>query len=136
MWSPSDLPDPGRHRPSRARRGRGRHRRVRPRGRRRQAAARLGRRERRGGVQRPAGRRAGLRKAVVHVPDAGSRLAKAALKRSGTLGAAVARTRDWVNAAPNELRPPQFADSVAAAAAEASLDVTVLDEKALAKGGY
>jgi leucyl aminopeptidase len=83
-----------------------------------------------------AGRRDAVRKALVHVPDAGSRLAKTALKRSGTVAAAVTRTRDWINTAPNELRPPQFADAVAAAAAEVALKVTVLDEKALAKQGY
>ncbi len=52
------------------------------------------------------------------------------------VAAAVARTRDWVNTAPNELRPPTFADEVAQAAAEAGLEVEVLDEKALKKGGY
>ncbi|HTJ39680.1 MAG TPA: leucyl aminopeptidase [Dactylosporangium sp.] len=83
-----------------------------------------------------AGRRDPVRKVLVHVPDAGAKAAKQALKRSGVLGSVVGRTRDWINAAPNELRPPQFADEVAAAAREASLDVTVLDEKALARQGY
>jgi leucyl aminopeptidase len=81
-------------------------------------------------------RRDPVRRVLVHVPDAGAKSAKAALKRSGVLGTAVARTRDWINTAPNDLRPPQFAEQVAAAAAEASLDVSVLDEKALAKQGY
>ncbi|MGH3681447.1 MAG: leucyl aminopeptidase, partial [Natronosporangium sp.] len=44
--------------------------------------------------------------------------------------------RDWVNTAPNDLRPPQFAEQVAAAAGEAGLAVEVLDEKALRKAGY
>jgi leucyl aminopeptidase len=82
------------------------------------------------------GRREPVRKVHVHVPDASNRSAKAALKRSAAVAAAVARTRDWVNSAPNELRPPQFADAVAAAATDAGLAVEVLDEKALAKGGY
>ncbi|MEV4137443.1 leucyl aminopeptidase [Dactylosporangium sp. NPDC049742] len=77
-----------------------------------------------------------VRKVVLHVPDAAARLAKAAVKRSGTVTAAVARTRDWINTAPNELRPPQFADQAKEAAEAAQLDVTVLDEKALAKQGY
>ncbi|MEV8515541.1 leucyl aminopeptidase [Dactylosporangium sp. NPDC051484] len=81
-------------------------------------------------------RRDPVRKVLVHVPDAGAKAAKAALKRSGVLGGVVARTRDWINAAPNELRPPQFAEQAAAAAAEASLEVSVLDEKALAKQGF
>ena len=46
------------------------------------------------------------------------------------------QVRDWVNTAPNELRPPAFADAIAAAAAGAGLEVEVLDEKALADGGY
>ncbi|MGI5237055.1 leucyl aminopeptidase [Dactylosporangium sp. CA-139066] len=83
-----------------------------------------------------ASRRDPVRKVLVHVPDAGSKAAKAALKRSGVLGAVVGRTRDWINTAPNELRPPQFAEQVAAAARDAALDVTVLDEKALARQGY
>ncbi len=83
-----------------------------------------------------AGRRDPVRKVHVLVPDASNRAAKAALKRSGTVAGAVTRTRDWVNAAPNDLRPPQFADAVAAAATDAGLAVQVLDEKALAKGGY
>jgi leucyl aminopeptidase len=77
-----------------------------------------------------------VRRIQLVVPDAASKVAKAATKRSATVAAAVARTRDWVNTAPNDLRPPQFADSVATAAREAGLTVQVLDEKALAKGGY
>jgi leucyl aminopeptidase len=50
--------------------------------------------------------------------------------------AAVARTRDWVNTAPNELRPPDFATEVSAAATAVGLGVEVLDEKALKKGGF
>jgi leucyl aminopeptidase len=49
---------------------------------------------------------------------------------------AVARTRDWINTAPNELRPPTFAAEVAEAAADAGLGVEVMDEKGLKKGGY
>ena len=48
------------------------------------------------------------------------------------MAGAVRLTRDWVNTAPNELRPPSFADAVAAAAREAGLGVEVLDEEALA----
>ncbi|WP_432829638.1 leucyl aminopeptidase [Dactylosporangium sp. CA-092794] len=85
---------------------------------------------------KPSATRDPVRRVLVHVPDAGSRAGRAALKRSTVLGGVVARTRDWINTAPNELRPPQFADQVAAAATEASLEVSVLDEKALAKQGY
>ncbi|HEY3504750.1 MAG TPA: leucyl aminopeptidase [Actinocatenispora sp.] len=72
----------------------------------------------------------------VVVPDAKDKDAKAALKRATVIGSAVARTRDWVNTAPNELRPPAFAASVAEVAGKAGLAVEVLDEKALRKGGY
>jgi leucyl aminopeptidase len=41
-----------------------------------------------------------------------------------------------VNTAPNELRPPSFAESVSAAATEAGLEVEVLDLDALRAGGY
>ena len=65
--------------------------------------------------------------------------AKAALARAEVLAAAVHGTRDLVNTAPNDLYPAAFADA-AKAAVKASgakgLKVTVLDEKALAAGGY
>jgi leucyl aminopeptidase len=72
----------------------------------------------------------------VHVTDASDRAARVEAKRAGIVAAAVARTRDWVNTAPNDLRPPAFADQVVQAAAEAGLETEVLDEKALRKGGY
>ena len=53
--------------------------------------------------------------------------------RAVVIFAAVARTRDWINTAPNELRPPAFANQVAEAATAAGLEVEVLDEKALAR---
>jgi leucyl aminopeptidase len=85
---------------------------------------------------RPApGRRDPVR--TVSVVDGGpSRQSRAELKRITTVTGAVARTRDWINTAPNELRPPEFADQIAAAASKAGLDVEVLDERALRKGGY
>ncbi|HKT05871.1 MAG TPA: leucyl aminopeptidase, partial [Rugosimonospora sp.] len=58
------------------------------------------------------------------------------LKRAVVVARAVADARDWVNTPPNELRPPQFADAIAAAATAAGLAVEVLDEKQLRKGGY
>ncbi|MPZ25293.1 MAG: leucyl aminopeptidase [Micromonosporaceae bacterium] len=77
-----------------------------------------------------------VRSVAVHVPDAKDRAARAELTRAVTATGAVRRARDWVNTAPNELRPPQFAEQVAAAAGEAGLAVEVLDEKALRRGGY
>jgi leucyl aminopeptidase len=81
-------------------------------------------------------RRQPVRSVAVHVPDAKDRAMRAEIKRASVVVGAVAQARDWVNTAPNDLRPPDFADQVAAAATGAGLDVTVLDEKALRKGGY
>jgi leucyl aminopeptidase len=77
-----------------------------------------------------------VRSVAVHVPDAKDRAARAQLPRATLAARAVTRARDWVNTAPNELRPPQFADQVAQAATEAGLAVEVLDERALRRGGY
>ncbi len=82
------------------------------------------------------GRRDPVKAVSLHVTDASDRTARAEVRRAGTVTAAVARTRDWVNTAPNELRPPSFAAQVAQAAAEAGLGVDVLDEKGLKKAGY
>ena len=48
----------------------------------------------------------------------------------------VNRARDLINTPPNDLNPKSFAAAVQAAAKEHGLKVEVLDEKALAKGGY
>jgi leucyl aminopeptidase len=68
------------------------------------------------------------------VPDAGA--AKAALTRVRAVADAVALVRDLVNAPPNDLFPAELADRGAAAGKKAGLSVEVLDEKALAAGGY
>ncbi|GAB2939907.1 leucyl aminopeptidase [Micromonospora polyrhachis] len=73
---------------------------------------------------------------AVHVPDAGDQAAQAEIARAQVVARAVLLTRDWVNTAPNELRPPSFADAVAETARAAGLTVEVLDEAALAAGGY
>jgi leucyl aminopeptidase len=72
----------------------------------------------------------------VHVPDATDAAMRAEVDRGLAVVAAVRQVRDWVNAAPNELRPPGFADAIRAAATAAGLDVEVLDEAALRDGGY
>ena len=65
-----------------------------------------------------------------------------AFELAQVLAGAVAATRDWVNTPPGDLRPPAFADAVAAAAREASkgrgratVKVTVHDEAKLAELG-
>lgn len=49
---------------------------------------------------------------------------------------AVARARDWVNTPANLLYPETFAEEARAVAKAAKLDIEVLDEKALARGGF
>lgn len=83
-----------------------------------------------------AARRNPVKAVTLHVTDAGDKAAKAEAKRAGIVVSAVGRTRDWINTAPNELRPPTFAAEVAKAATDAGLEVEVLDEKGLKKGGY
>jgi leucyl aminopeptidase len=73
---------------------------------------------------------------VAGIDKAAARAARAELKRAGIVAGAVTRARDWVNTAPNDLRPPAFADEIAAAAGKVGLDIEVLDEKALRRGGY
>jgi leucyl aminopeptidase len=81
-------------------------------------------------------RRAPVKEITIHVPDASNDGARAEIERATVVTTAVTRTRDWVNASPNNLRPPAFAEQAAALASAAGLDVQVLDEKALIEGGY
>ncbi len=81
-------------------------------------------------------RRAPVAAIQVHVPDAAAPALAAEVARVPVVAAAVAQTRDWVNTAPNELRPPGFADAVAQAAAKAGLDVEVYDEQRLRDEGF
>jgi leucyl aminopeptidase len=75
---------------------------------------------------------------VVVTPAARQRAVKAAAARAAVLADAKAYTRDLVNTPPNQLFPQSFADSVRqrASASKAKVTVKVLDEKALAKGGF
>jgi leucyl aminopeptidase len=61
---------------------------------------------------------------------------KAAADRAEHLATAIHLVRDLVNTAPGDLPPAAFADEVVAAAKGTPVKVTVLDEKALTKGGY
>ena len=62
--------------------------------------------------------------------------ADAAARRARVLGDAVALVRDLVNTAPSDLFPASFAAEAERVAGAAGLDIEVLDEKALAEGGY
>jgi leucyl aminopeptidase len=70
------------------------------------------------------------------VPKARDRAARAAMERARILAAAVHLARDLVNTAPNDLPPAELAAAAAGAARDAGIDVQILDEKALRKGGY
>ncbi|CAL9584335.1 leucyl aminopeptidase [Streptomyces sp. Tu 3180] len=61
---------------------------------------------------------------------------KAALERATAVAEELNRARDLVNTPPNDLNPEAFAAVAQAAAKEHGIKVQVLDEKALAKGGY
>ncbi|MEV4637374.1 leucyl aminopeptidase [Actinoplanes sp. NPDC049548] len=72
----------------------------------------------------------------VVVPDAADAAAQSEVARAEAVAKAVRLTRDWVNTAPNNLRPPAFADAVVAAAEGTGLEVEVLDADQLKAGGY
>ncbi|MFF3940325.1 leucyl aminopeptidase [Streptomyces phaeofaciens] len=61
---------------------------------------------------------------------------KAALARATAVGEELNRARDLINMPPNDLDPAAFAALAQTAAKEHGIKVQVLDEKALAKGGY
>ncbi|SEP17198.1 leucyl aminopeptidase [Trujillonella endophytica] len=71
---------------------------------------------------------------TVVVPDAGE--AKAPLARIRAVAAAISLARDLVNTPPNDLFPAELAARGAAAGKRAGLSVEILDEAALAAGGY
>jgi leucyl aminopeptidase len=73
---------------------------------------------------------------VVVTALAKDKAAKAAADRAQELASSVRLVRDLVNTAPGDLPPAAFADAVLAAAKSHPVKVEVLDEKALAKGGY
>jgi leucyl aminopeptidase len=66
-------------------------------------------------------------------PDAAVR---AGLKRSRAVAAAVNAVRDLVNMPPNHLNPPSFADYAERRATALGLEVQVLDERGLRRGGF
>jgi leucyl aminopeptidase len=82
----------------------------------------------------PAGRPTPPASFELVVPDAGA--AKGPLARVRAVADAVTLVRDLVNTPPNDLHPAELAARGAAAGKKAGLSVEVLDEKALAAGGY
>ncbi|CAM5549653.1 putative cytosol aminopeptidase OS=Streptomyces glaucescens OX=1907 GN=pepA PE=3 SV=1 [Streptomyces glaucescens] len=61
---------------------------------------------------------------------------KAAVERATAVAEELNRARDLINTPPNDLDPEAFAAVAQAAGKEHGIKVQVLDEKALAKGGY
>jgi leucyl aminopeptidase len=68
--------------------------------------------------------------------DPKSRTAKAVLQRAQIVTEAVCATRDLVNTPPSDLHPKEFADFALEQARQNNLDIEILDEKLLKKGGY
>lgn len=62
--------------------------------------------------------------------------ARAAVDRARVTASAVTLVRDLVNTPASDLHPADLAETARATAGEAGLDIDVLDENALGKGGY
>ncbi len=88
------------------------------------------------GKKRGEDKRAPLGEVVVLGAEPGDKAHKAAAERAEVLAAEVHRARDLINTPSNDLNPLTFAAQVQAAGKEHGLKVEILDEKALAKGGY
>jgi leucyl aminopeptidase len=91
------------------------------------------------GVRGPSAKpTSGITAVTVVTSMARAKEVKAVAARAAVLAEAKAYARDLVNTPPNVLFPQSFAESVKARAAAASgkVSVKVLDEKALAKGGF
>ena len=61
---------------------------------------------------------------------------KESVEEAGVIAAAVVKARDWINTPPNLLYPETFAESAKAHVSDLKIGTEILDEKALAKGGY
>jgi leucyl aminopeptidase len=70
------------------------------------------------------------------IVDKDDEAATATLARAFSGSGAVHTARDLINTPPNDLFPASFADRAADIGAGAGLEVEVLDERALADGGY
>ncbi len=77
----------------------------------------------------------GLRRITALTADTKS-ATKEAAARGEAIATAVATARDFVNTPPSHLFPDEFAKRAKALGEAAGLEVEVLDDKALTKGGY
>jgi leucyl aminopeptidase len=66
----------------------------------------------------------------------GDKAARAAVERAAVLGEEINRARDLINTPSNDLNPKAFAATAQEVGRAQGLKVEVLDEKALAKGGF
>ena len=80
--------------------------------------------------------RAGVATALIVVPDEKDKAAKAVLSRAAVLAEAVTHCRDLVNTPAADLHPADLADYAVELCGGAGCAVEVLDENALAEGGY
>ncbi|MFP4635291.1 MAG: M17 family peptidase N-terminal domain-containing protein, partial [Nitriliruptoraceae bacterium] len=77
-----------------------------------------------------------LEAASVHVAEAAADEARSAVEVAVVTAQAAALARDLVNTPPQDKRPPQLADRIVAEVGDLPIEVRVLDEEALAAGGY
>ncbi|HVX69382.1 MAG TPA: leucyl aminopeptidase [Mycobacteriales bacterium] len=80
--------------------------------------------------------RAGIAAASLVVTDAKDKDAKATIDRAAVIGEAVERCRDLVNTPASDLHPADLAAAAVELCGGAGCNVEVLDEKALAAGGF
>ena len=74
--------------------------------------------------------------AVLVVDDPRDKKVRAEVERAAVIGDAVSLARDLINTPPADLRPDAFAQAAVEACTAVGLDVDVMDEQALADGGY
>ena len=74
--------------------------------------------------------------AVLVVDDPRDKKARAALERAAVIGEAISLARDLVNTPPGDLRPDAFAQAAVDSCTAVGCEVDVMDEQALADGGY
>ncbi|MGK5630953.1 leucyl aminopeptidase [Streptomyces sp. URMC 123] len=89
-----------------------------------------------GGAKKKDDKSAPLAEVVVLGGKPRDKAFKAAAERAAAVAAEVNRARDLINTPSNDLNPKSFAAAAQAAAKEHGLKIEILDEKALAKGGY
>jgi len=70
------------------------------------------------------------------VDSSRDKAAKTAVRRAAAVAEAIGLCRDLINTPPNDLFPAEFAARAQRAGGQAGVDVEVLDDKALKKGGF